>query len=353
MDNILDNGTVLPFGLLTEDHKALIAGFAKSHQNFGMRIGIVNASFPIGDDNNRSQLSNEYDVLCFEQTEDRGITTLLYKNCLSAEGLGSIADFFERTLRPKQNDKNPNGTADTKNQDGACVLLLCLDGMSEKAIIIGAFTHPDRASTLTSIGPRLEGEFNGVNIKVEEDGSTRLTFRGATDSQGEPKDSSQGDTTIHIEKDGSYQVDHKTIIQRLDKNGKASLTADDDISNTTKKNFKTTAQENIALMASKNFTSDSIDWTIKASGNATVTADQVKIEGKSMFSVKSAQVNIEGSGLVKIKGSQITLEGLVALGGSGGQPLLKLSAQILTIGNLGIPAIGQAISGFTAKVTGQ
>lgn len=350
--SLLPNGTVLPFGLLSEDQKGLLAGFAKSHQNFAMRIGIVIASYPAGQTGNRSQITNEYDVLCFEQAEDRGMTTITYKNCLSAEGLGSVADFFERTLRPKKEDKNPNETQDMKNQDGACVLLLCLDGMSEKGIIIGQLTHPDRATTLKSVGPRLEGEFNGVNIKVEEDGSTKLTFRGATDSKGVPTDASQGDTVMTIEKDGSYQVNHKTITQRLDKNGKASLTADDDISNTTKKNFNVTATENIAMKATKDASLECVNLNIKASGDAKVTSSTATHEAKSLFKVKSSQVMIEGSGLVEVKGSVITLKGLVALGASGGEPILKLSAKILTIGNLGIPAIGQAISGFTVKVTG-
>lgn len=349
----MDNGAVLPNGLLGVNDENMMAGFNKTYKNNALRIGVVVSSYPTSSDRNRSKLTTEYDVLVVEQHEDKGTTTLLYRNCMSSEGLGSIADFFEKALRPKKNKTTKGESVNLKGQDGAIVLLLCLDGMSDKGIIISALTHPDRKTTLKDEGPRLEGEYNGVNIKVEKDGSTSLTFRGATNNNGKPTDSSQGDTIISIEKDGSFQVKHKTITQRLGKNGKASLTSDDDISNTTKKNFNVTATENIALKATKNFTLDCADLTAKASGSASLECQKLSVQAQSEISLKGSQFKVEAESMANIKATTITLDGQVALGGDGGQPILLLSTQFIGIGNLGAPVMSTAISGYATKVTAQ
>lgn len=352
MSNVMNNGAVLPNGLLGDNAGAMMAGFNKTYRNNALRIGVVVAAYPTADDRNRSKLTTEYDVLVVEQHEDKGSTTLLYRNCMSSEGLGSIADFFEKTLRPKKKKTTKGDSVNLKGQDGAIVLLLCLDGMSDKGIIISALTHPDRKTTLKDADPRLEGEYNGLNIKVEKDGSATLTFRGATDSEGKVLDKNQGDTVIGIEKDGSFQTKHKTITQRLDKNGKASLTADDDISNTTKKNFNVTATENIAMKATKNFSAEMVDLIVKASGSATLECQKLAVKSQSDISIKGSQIMAEAEALAKIKATQITLDGLVALGGDGGQPVLIMTSIILGIGNLGAPVISQAITG-AFKVTAQ
>jgi len=343
--NKLNSGAVLPAGLLNVNEMAMMEGFNKTYRNFAMRIGVVVSSYPVSVERNRSKLTTEYDVMVVEQNEDRGATTILYRNCMSAEGLGSIADFFEKALRPKKKKTTKGDSINLNGQDGAIVLLLCLDGMSDKGIIIGQMTHPDRKTKLSDEGPYLEGEYNGLNIKVAKDGSATLTFRGATDNDGKVLDKEQGDTIIKIEKDGSYQVSHKTITQRLAKDGKASLTADDDISNTTKKNFNVTATENIALKATKDFTLDSKDLIAKASGSAMLECQKLIVKSESEISLKGSQLQVEAEAMAKIKAAQITLDGLVSLGGEGGQPVLIMTSIIYGTGNLGAPVISQAITG--------
>lgn len=347
MENFLENGAVLPFGLLGEELRSGMAGFNKSYRNVAMRIGVIIKSYPVSDPNNFSKLTTEHDVLVFEQNEDVGSTPLTYRNCLSAEGLGSIADFFERSLRTQE--KAPDGNLNTKGQNGAIVLILCLDGMSDKAIIVGQLTHPDRKTTLTDNSPHLEGEFNGIHIVINTDGSAKFTFKGATDNDGNIIDSSQGPTTVAVETDGSYQVMHKTITQRFDKSGDASLTADGDISNTTKKDFSVTATGGINLTATKDITAMCDKLALQAQGSATFQADSFTVQAKSEFGVKASKVNVEAQAMAMIKAPMITLDGLTSLGGAGGQPLLTLTAQMFGIGNLGLPVLSTAISGFTLK----
>lgn len=270
---ILDNGAVLPYGLLGENDANMMGGFNKTYKNFPLRIGVVVSSYPVKNERNKNKLTTEYDVLIIEQNEDKGATTILYRNCMSAEGLGSIADFFEKSLRSKKKKTTRGDSINLKGQDGAIVLLLCLDGMSDKGIIINALTHPDRKTKLINEDPYLEGEYNGVNIKVNTDGSTTLTFRGATDNQGNPIDSSQGITTIKIEKDGTFQADHDSITFRLARDGNASLIAKKDISLTT--------NSNVTINASKDVNISCNSANVTASGKVSVKASTIELNGSA------------------------------------------------------------------------
>ncbi len=282
--NYLPNGTVLPFGLMGVDHEAGMAGFNKTYRNSALRLGIVVKSYDVSDKNNISKLTTEYDVSVFEQNEDKGSSIITYRNCISSEGMGSIADFFERTLRVKESKSSNSKTINTSGQNGALVLILCLDAMSEKAIIVGSVTHPDRKSTLAKHTAYLEGEFNGVNVKVEDSGAATFTFKGATDNDGKQKDKSQGNTVVAVEKDGSFQIMHKTITFRLDKGGVVTL--------------KTSGDVNLSC-ANANVTT-SADANVTASGNATVEGAMVKlgkgaaeavIKGKTFKSLFDAHIH--------------------------------------------------------------
>jgi len=352
MENFLKNGTVLPHGLLSSNSSSMMAGFNKTYRNTALRVGMIIETYPVSSDKNRTHLTTEYDVLVFEQNEDKGSTLITYKNCLSSDGLGSIADFFEKTLRTNKISagKKPKNL---KGQNGSAVLILCLDSMSEKAIIVGFFPHPDRKTNLKDKEPHLEGEYNGIHVVINSDGSASLTFKGATDNDGKVVDSSQGNTDVKIEKDGSYQVGHKTVTQRLDKSGAASLTADGDISNATKKNFNATATESINLTATKDFNLTSDKIVASAKGSASLACEKLDIQAQSEIGMQGSKFQVEAQSLAKIKATQIVLDGMVSLGGQGGQPILLLSTMMMGIGNLGIPVISQAISGYAVKVTAQ
>lgn len=229
MNNFLKNGTVLPSGLLTHDKMAMMEGFKKTFQNKTLKAGIVIASYAVTDSNNLSKLFIEYDVLAFEQNEDKGSTVIVYKNCAMAASLGSIADFFEMALRPLEHQTTKGTVPSPSGQDGSIVLLLCLNGMSDTGIIVGSLQHPDRPTTLTTTGPYLQGEYNGINVVVNTDGSTALTFKGATNSYGVPTDSSQGNTSVSISTDGSFSVKHSTITFDMARSGVVTINATGDV----------------------------------------------------------------------------------------------------------------------------
>ena len=88
MSNEMDNGAILPFGLLSGNSSGMLDGFKKTYQNSSLRVGIIRETYGLKDLKNVSKLVPEYDVMVFEQNEDRGSTVITYKNCMAASALG-------------------------------------------------------------------------------------------------------------------------------------------------------------------------------------------------------------------------------------------------------------------------
>lgn len=346
--NFLDNGSVLPSGLLSVNDTATLQAMQNTFNNKSLKAGIVVKSYMPGDPESFSGIIPEYDVLTIEQNGNLGVFSRNYRHCVSAQGLGSIADFFEYTLRQQtKSDKTTQGK-DFAKQDGAIVLLLCLDGNEEKGVIVGCLRHPDRPTKLTEDNI-MAGEFNGLSINVKKDGAAEVNFKGATDNQGKALDESLGNTTVGVEKDGSLQIKHKTITQRLDKQGIYSLTSDKDQTNTTKESFSVSAGKSFLVKATDSISMETKDAIMKMSGSLEVNAQTIKMQGDTEISLKTQAFKVEASGNAKIRSSMITLDGLTFVGGAGGVPVLKLGTIIYGIGALGVPVISQGISNFSTK----
>lgn len=247
MSNILDNGTVLPSGLLGQQgHESFIMAFNKSYRNTGIKAGIIVKSYAPDDPNNQNGLCQEYDVQTVEQQENKGSTSIMYRNCLSSQGFGGLADYFEYTLRAKTFQTN-KGTPTFGDQDGAVVMIQCLDNIGDKAVVTGCLIHPDRETTITSNAPQLSGEYNGVNIQIANDGSCSLTFKGATDSKGIPTDPSQGNTVFQIQADGTFEFTNSNVTITGSKSGSLTVntTADTNVNVAGNTNIQTQGTANI------------------------------------------------------------------------------------------------------------
>jgi len=347
----LPNGTVLPNGLLGVDKISNKAGFEKTYKSFALRAGIVVRSYDVKHRKNVSKLVPEYDVVVIEQDANRAITPITYRNCIAASSFGSIADYFEARLRTQKKVSNKKSKGkDFSGQDGAIVLLLCLDGSSEKGIIIGSLPHPDRPSKLKGDEKILAGEFNGISISIADDGSANLTFKGATDNEGNPIDKEQGNTTIDIEKDGTIQFKHKGVTQRIEKAGNFLLK---NIGSTLFESKKETTikTEDALNVSSKKDTSMKMDkFVLQAQGSASLKAQEFDFSGESKLDLKAQMISLKGGSQIKAQASQITLEGQVFLGGAGGQPLLLPNTQFIGTGNMGAPVLSTAIGPFATKV---
>lgn len=347
----LRNGTVFPHGLIGSSSAFAAGAFNKTYRNYPIRAGIVISRYEIDDKLNISKLAVEYDVMVIEQDANAGVTPILYKNCLSTDGLGSIADYFEKKIRKqKKYDKKTKGQ-DFFGQDGAIVLLMCLDGASEKAIIVGGLKHPDRKTKLTGKDEILAAEYNGVQILINEDGSCNLTFKGATNNDGTVKDKNQGNTSLDIEKDGSLQIKNKGVTQRLEKSGKYSLTSEDAQTITAKKAISIQTEDKLSIKAKSDVSIESANFALKASGSATLEMQSLNLQSQGKADLKAQMISVEAQSMARVKASQIIMDGFVSLGAAGGTPAVTLSTQFLGIGNLGAPVVSTAIGPFSTKVT--
>lgn len=226
MTNFLDNGTVMPHGLLSCKPEDFSRGLNKTYNSTALRFGVIKAIYPVSDPKNIGGLTTEYDVEVIEQDMNKGVAPVTYHNCMSVDALSSVADFFEKNFRSQTQSDNYQLPI-TKGQNGATVLVLCLDATMGKGIVLGGLNHPDRPTTLVDSQPRLSGEYNGVAISVRPDGSASLTFKGPTDNDGIPT-TSNGGTVFQIKPDGSFEFNHSTVSIAADKSGALMINAKGD-----------------------------------------------------------------------------------------------------------------------------
>jgi hypothetical protein len=333
----------LPSSLL-EDRTEEDFNYGKDlFSNLSLKVGIILDIIEVEDPANISKISTEYTVMTVEK-----FNSVTYNHCLASDGFGGISDFFNKKYRPTTNKKKTLSKTELKNQNGSVVLLLCIDGKSEQAIIIGSIAHPDRKNgKLTQDkGHHLEGEFNGVNWKIDKDGSLTVTFKSATDNDAKPQDTKAGGSTLTMEKDGSVQVsDGNKEKIRIDKTKKTiDLTAESDISITTDANANITAKSNLNTKASADILAD-------AGGSATFkSGGAFNIQAGGAFSLQAPSVSIQSDGSTVVQGSSIQLSAPTIQVGNGGTPAVLMTTMFIGVGNLGSPVLSIACGPFSSSV---
>lgn len=347
MKNGLPSGSFLPSGLLEQDRDEMTA-FNATYNNMSLKTGIVQEIYEIDDKSNINQIVPEYDVLVFEQRENSAPTPITYKNCVMIDGFGGAADFMEFKLRKaeKVEKREKDGEKIGRFQDGSVVLILCLNGSNENAMIIGGAKHPKRKSKLTkTAGTAMYGEFNGISFEVDKDGALTVGFKGATDNAGKAKDEKASGSYMKISKDGTVEVsDGKKERIKFDKtNEKTEIESGKDMSVASGKKLAVTVGDAMSLKVAK-------DLIAEAQGSCSLKVKDLKVESSGPANVKASALDIQIEGIVKIKGSNITIDGMTFVGGAGGTPALVLSTMFLGTGNLGAPVISQAIGPFSSKV---
>jgi hypothetical protein len=154
-----------------------------------------------------------------------------------------------------------------------------LDGLTNKAVILGGYPHPDRDTTLKDTDPHLEGEYNGVNIVVNSDGSTALTWNSATDNDGKVIDDSHGTTVLAIDVDGTFTITNNAIMFKLDNtNQEVNVTSAGDWTLTVQGNINITAQGNTTITTTGN-------TSITSSGNTVIDGTLIDLGANAVESV--------------------------------------------------------------------
>jgi len=310
--------------------------------NSFLKVGVVLEILEIDNERNQSGQIPEYDVMVVEEEN-----TSIYRNCMALDSFGGKADFFQRKYRTPKDRKKVQDSGSLKNQNGSIVLMLCLDGIAETPIIIGSLSHPDNRTILDKdSGHHMEGEFNGINWQVNKDGALTISFRSATDNDGEGQDAKAAGTQIRIEKDGSVELDdgsgQSVRVEKTEK--KVQVRAED--------NIEMSSGAEIKVVALKDINAQCDNLLASCEGKAAFTiGSQFNVEAKSQVQIKSPMVKIQGDNLVKVESALINLNAATVLVGGPGAPALILTTQFMGIGNLGAPVMSIAIGPFSSKVS--
>ena len=320
--------------------------------NTSLKYGIIVECYDINDEKNMNKKAPEYRVKAIEQSGQSSVESKYYQNCISIDGFGGVSDYFEYKLRPIKTDESesPATTAmDFDKQYGNMVLLLCLDGSTDKAIIIKSLPHKTRKTNLTPENElHLQGEYNGINWQINKDGELIVEYKSKTNDKGEPQDETAGGSTITVNKEGSIEfvADDKNYIV-IDKPSKT-------INIEAETNINSTAGDSISQTASKG----SITQTAKSdlvmnalSGSASITAKStIDIKGTGKVSIEGPTVEINGKGTVNIKSKIVQISAPDISLGKGAIPAIVPTTLFLGFGNLGIPVICNAIGPYSSTV---
>lgn len=175
------------------------------HSNVVLRHGAVIKKIPPTSPRSISKKFAEYDVMVQEKSDDTGRGNV-YANCIAVNLFGGLADKMNWTLREAAFDENGDVT-----QRGSQVLMLCINGETYNAIIIGGV----RDDTDTKDDNDKEGEhrfhfrFNGLDFLVNTAGEAIIQCLGAAKNDGSSGDDVQSDvigTKVELLQDGSYKV---------------------------------------------------------------------------------------------------------------------------------------------------
>jgi hypothetical protein len=360
---------ILPSSLLKQQDSNNFSYQNKILKNSSLRMGVVIETIEIDDkEKSINGIAPEYDVLVVDQEEDGPLSTTVYRNCLSAQFFGGVADFFEAKLRSPDKAKEIEKKVDFTNEDitGSVVLLLCLDSNAEKAIIIGSLGNPNRKTTLTKENEQhLEGEYNGVNWQINKDGEFTVTFKSKTNNKGEYDDETSGGTYLKMDKKGNFEInDDESELIQIDKENKAiNIESENEISQATKE--YSVEADNINLTAAQKLVAD-------ISGTAAIKVKgKMGIETGAILNIKAAMAKISSDSVVDIGGQVLKISAATTVfscpsftisGGTfiiqGGQmilgasptPAVTLSTQFIGIGNKGAPVISSAIGPFSSSV---
>jgi hypothetical protein len=341
-----------PSSLLGDLDSNEIDAISRRFQNTPLRVGIVMESYDIDNQKNISKNIPEYTVVTKESNPSGGIDYKKYTNVISLDKFGGIADFFEYRLRPNIAivDKESNKPSyDFARQNGSLVLLLCLDGFSEQAIIIGGLPNiidqkTQRKTTLTKENAlHMEGEYNGINWKVNKDGEFTLTFKSPTDNNGKVINNKYSGTFVKIDKTGSFQAKDKHNFVKMD-NDKGGISLTTDATQTTN------ADKNIELTAKADFVVKSNKWNTEIAGSATNKAASWGLEVSGDVNIKASGPIKLDSSLLDVKTKSVNVQANKITLGVGGAPALILSTKFIGTGNAGAPVVSSPIGPFSSVV---
>ena len=316
--------------------------------NFVLRTGeIKSVVFP---DNplSISKIAPEYTVEVAHRDGFGSITHTLYTGVMPINGFGGAGDFTESTYRHA-----------SRNNEGSQVLLLCVSGDQNKAVILGGLPQ---ASKDTS--HHYTFEFNGAHVNVNSEGEISIVHRGPTNSDRSVKEQYEGyeGTKVVMNKRGNFEIvghnekQHIKIVHadpdnpktdrsvQVQADQKLSLNSSSEIDVLSKDNIWVQSDEGAVIVKSEGvFVGDATDWWIKGSTyrDAESTANQNVAKQLQSAATQLATIAASLSAAAALNATPV-VGGIMALPG-----LLAVATQLGTVG-VSLGAAATSIDGFEA-----
>lgn len=138
-------------------------------------------------------------------TRPDGTTELINRCRMAQPGFGGGINNFLEVL-PTDPGANANqARVDKSLKRGHHVLLGFIGGYKDQGVILGALPHPNSVAVAdrpsSSNGTYTQGEIQGLNFSVDNDGALKVVFNGPRDDKGNLINQN-GPTTIEVNKDG-------------------------------------------------------------------------------------------------------------------------------------------------------
>ena len=161
--------------------------------------------------------------------------TKLYDHCIAVDHFASPADYSYATYRADQSATRKSSGKQMRPGRGSKVLLLCINGESNNAVIIGGVRDAGAPLDQKALGHHAQTRFNGVDVQVNKDGELVVTYGGATKLDGslsDDVDEDQVGTYAKFSKDGNLVISDKhgenlLLIDRV--NGKVRVVANSEV----------------------------------------------------------------------------------------------------------------------------
>lgn len=194
---MLGDGSVVPSFLNVQVSNPHESAYARGVSDSFLRCGRVSKVYNPDDDGNQSKKFFEYDVEVDYYEGSGSYSKLVYPRARIASVFGAVGDYTHYTPRIVSQQ-------DTQINQGSLVLVLCVNGDSRQAVIVGGIAHPSLPKEDPNDGHHLGFEFNGINVDINKDGTLTLVHKGATDPDGTVQndtDQTNG-TSIQLDENG-------------------------------------------------------------------------------------------------------------------------------------------------------
>jgi len=323
---------MLNSSLLSYADESSVGHHDTKYNNPFLRVGTVVEAFAPTHESNQNKKFYEYNVTCVERKGKGGMTQVQYRNCVAATSFGSALNFTYSKFTPVDNKEEMLSGTFKESPKGSQVLLLMVDGFIENPVIIGTLPHAKQE--VQPDDDTMAFQYNDVSLKIAPDKSLSLNFL-------------KTETSFIIDKTGSVTITLKDGPSMSLNSDKSLSLVSPEATNISAKSLNIDVKENTVINSKKGFNITAAESAMKIK--------QIKIDGSkfevkvSQMEIKAQQLQIKASSMI-LKANQTTIDSNLIQLGNGGLPALNMLTQFIGVGNLAVPVISTAFSGFSSKV---